>query len=320
MKAQVLHITNEAEWLEKRKSYVTSTEVAALFGLSPYMTAFELYHIKRGSIDGSIPDNNFMKFGKILEAPICEMIKLEHPSWEISDFPYFYYDDNDGIGSSYDRAVIIDGKKYALEIKSTSYAEYKKNFIEHSDDDIEAPPHYEIQMQTEIELLEGNGFSGCIMAVFILDTRELKYIFRERNKIVCEEMRKAVKSFWEMTEPPAPDYARDKSIISRICPAVNPDVQMDATQNNRVTELAAQYRLSKDLIKQEEANADAASAELLKLLGDARYAWTNSHKITVSDIKPNPGKVVTPEMVGTFIGARSGYKRLTIKSTGEAND
>ena len=40
----VLDPADEAEWLAMRRQDVTSTETAALFGLSPYTTAFEVWH------------------------------------------------------------------------------------------------------------------------------------------------------------------------------------------------------------------------------------------------------------------------------------
>lgn len=313
MPTKFFKITDEASWLEKRKGYITSTQIAALFGLSNYHTAFELYHISRGNIDGDIKENNFMKFGKIIEQPVCEMINIEHPDWKIEEFPFFAYDDEDKIGSSFDRVIYVDGKKYLLEIKSISYAEYKKKFTEHSEDDIEAMPQYELQMHTEMELTTGEGFDGVLMAVFILDTRTLKYIFRTYDSEVGAELRASAREFWALKEQPEPDYERDKSIIARVCPALNPDSQMDATEDVRITELAAQYEASRQVEKQEKAAADKAYAELLLLVGDHRYVWTTDHKISASDIKASEGKLITEEMVGTYISSKKAYKRLTIK-------
>lgn len=311
MKTQYFQIKDEAAWLEKRNQYVTSTEVSALFGLNQWMTAFELYHIKRGLIDGTLEDNNFLKFGRILETPICEMILLEKPQWKISPMRVFAYDDVDRMGASFDRVVTLEnGKIGLLEIKSISYKEYKEKFIEHDENDIEAPTNYEVQMQSQLEVIQRYDF--CVMAVFILDTRQLKFIIRERDIELGAKLRQAVKEFWAMTEPPQPDYARDKSILSKVAPDCDPNNTLDATENNRITELAAMYKAEKDLEKQCKENADKFYAELIHALGNARYAWTNSHKITVSDIKPNEGKQVTEDMVGTYIGARDGYKRLTI--------
>lgn len=314
-KAKAAKITDEAKWLEKKKRYVTSTEVAALYGLSKWQTAFELWHMKRGNIPHPEIDNNFLKFGKIIEQPICEMIVLEHEDWKIEEFPYFIYDDEDKIGSSFDRVVKINGQNWLLEIKSISYAQYMDKFIEHEKDDIEASPQYEVQMQVELEMaskFSSYNFAGCVMAVFILDTRELRYIFRDKDDEVCAEIRQAVRDFWTSEEPPEPDWARDKTIIGKVCPFLEPDTVMDATERDDIEELAAQYKASKDLIKQETEAADAAYAKLMVLVGTNKLIWSKGHKITVSDIKPNSGKPITQDMVGQITGARDGYKRLTI--------
>lgn len=311
MTTQFYKITDEAAWLEKRKGYVTSTEVAGLFGVAaPYnRTAYELWHTKRGLIDDAVEENSHMRFGKLLEEPICHMILMEHPDWRIDQFPFFAYDDEDKIGASFDRVVTIGEKSFLMEIKSISYAQYKKDFIEHDDGSIEASPHYEIQAQVELEV--AGQFDGILIPVFILDTRQLKYIFRNRDIEMGAAMREAVREFWAMEAPPLPEYARDKALIAKLCPAVDVNNTLDATENTRLTELAGIYKTEKELEKQSKANADAAYAEILHLLGSARYAWTKHHKISRSDVKAS-GKEVTQEMVGTRINERAAHTRLTI--------
>lgn len=308
--SQKMLITDEAAWLEKRRAYVTSTEVSALYGLSKWKTAFELWHNKRGTLPEEKIEGNFITFGKIMEQPIVEMIKIGHPEWLIEPFPYFMYDDTDKIGSSFDRLIHIQGKTGLLEIKTISYAKFMEDFIEHEDGTIEATPMYEVQMQTELEV--AGDYDFIVMAAFIADTRQLKYIMRQRDREVGNEIRAAVREFWSMPEAPEPEWERDKSVIAKVAPFLKKDSQLDATENTEITELAAQYKASKDLIKQEEEAAAKAKAKLLMALGDKNYAWTNTHKITVSDIKPSEGKLVTTDMVGTYINPRSGYKRLTI--------
>lgn len=306
---QQMQITDETAWLEKRKGYVTSTEVAALYGENPYITAFELWHIKRGNIQpADISGENFIRFGKLVEPVIAQMILLENPTWKIEPCRVFAFDDVDKIGSSFDYWVTIDGKRGLLEIKSTSYAEYKKKY-----EDDEAPVHYEIQAQVELELMPEAEF--VMQVCFLADTRTLKYIPRQRDTEMGHAMRKAVREFWAITEAPAIDYERDKSVLAKIAPKCDPNRTLDATQDATTTELAAMYKAEKDLEVQSKKNADKFYTMLMERLGDAKYAWTNSHKITVSDVKATEGKLVTPEMVGTYIGARAGFKKLTITET-----
>lgn len=311
MGTKLFSITDETQWLEIRKKYVTSTESAALFGASKWLTPFELWHIKRGNISGDLKDNNFLRFGRLVEAPIVEMVKIEHPDWTVSPMRVFAYDEEYRMGSSFDRIVKLDdGRVGTMEVKSISYAQYKKDFIEHTPDDIEASMQYEIQIQHQLEILDKYDF--CLLVVFIADTRTLKYIFRDRDLDVGKSLRAAIKKFWDMEDPPEPDFTMDKGIIAKLAPTANPDNVMDATGNHRISELCAMYRAEKDLEKQSKDNADAFYAELMTLIGDARYCWTHDYKITATDVKPNAGKAITPEMVGQTTGARAGYKKLTI--------
>jgi len=57
-------------WLELRRADVTSTEVGALFGISPYMTRFELWHQKRSSGVVDVEPSERMQWGTRLQDAI----------------------------------------------------------------------------------------------------------------------------------------------------------------------------------------------------------------------------------------------------------
>ena len=48
---ETIPYTTEAAWLAARTHDLTSTEIAALFGCSPYLTKFELWHRKHDGAD-----------------------------------------------------------------------------------------------------------------------------------------------------------------------------------------------------------------------------------------------------------------------------
>lgn len=313
MPTQMMEITNEAEWLEKRKGYVTSTEVPALFGLQPaYMpTAFEMWHIKKGLLPSSFEQNNHMLLGKLIEEPIAQIAAIENPNWDIQQFPFFAYDDEDKIGSSFDRVIYIDGKKWLGEIKSISYAQYKEHFTENEDGSMEAKDAYEFQMQTELELVKDQGFEGIILIVLILDTRTMKYIYRKHDVEMGLGMRAAVKEFMNLDTAPQPDYSVDKGTISKLAPKADDKKEMDAKDNERLSMLCGLYKSEKSMEKQASENASTYYAEILHMMGDHKRAFTLTHKVTASDIKES-FKIVTEEMVGTKINERGAHKRLTI--------
>ena len=47
MERQIIRPATEEEWLALRDLDVTSTMASALYGLSPYLTEYELYHERK---------------------------------------------------------------------------------------------------------------------------------------------------------------------------------------------------------------------------------------------------------------------------------
>jgi hypothetical protein len=69
--------------------------------------------------------------------------------------------------------------------------------------------------------------------------------------------------------------------------------------------------------KEKEASdmKQSHKAELLTLVGDAENVITGMGKISAKEVKPSQGTLITPEMVGNYVGGRSGYRsfRVTVK-------
>ena len=59
--------SGEDEWLKLRVKDITSTDVAALFDASPYMTKYQLFFSKRDKLISQLPDNERMFWGRQLE-------------------------------------------------------------------------------------------------------------------------------------------------------------------------------------------------------------------------------------------------------------
>lgn len=64
MSVEVIQIESREQWLAARAKDITSTEIAALYGLSPYITEFELFHNKRDGVRTQITENERMTWGQ----------------------------------------------------------------------------------------------------------------------------------------------------------------------------------------------------------------------------------------------------------------
>lgn len=72
-KREIITHATEAAWLSDRKTVITSTEAASLFGVGVYVkTPYELYHLKAGLIEPeAFEGNERTRWGQRLEAPIA---------------------------------------------------------------------------------------------------------------------------------------------------------------------------------------------------------------------------------------------------------
>lgn len=277
---EYMPIQSEKQWLAKRSKYITSTEVSSLYGLqmASLPTAYELWHIKRGLIDNDIKENNFMLWGKRLEAVIAQGI-AEDNQLEIEHLKIFAYDDDIGIGSSFDYAIKTpDGKKALLEIKTTTYREYKQKFTEDDDGEfIEAPAYYDVQCQVELAMMP--EYSLICLAIFILDTREVKFIWRDRDESMIKAIKNKVNEFWESTEPPPPDLAKDSDLLARLHRANNSDSSYDATENIDFDIAAMAYLQESQKESQAKEAKKIARSRMILSMGENNTAYCNVARV-----------------------------------------
>ncbi len=78
---EIINPDNEQHWLECRTKDITSTEIAALFGISPYITEFELWHRKKSGVVVKFEENERMEWGTALQDAIAA--KIGQPAAQI---------------------------------------------------------------------------------------------------------------------------------------------------------------------------------------------------------------------------------------------
>lgn len=71
------------EWLEARRKGVTASEIAVVMGLSPWDSAFALWHRKRGDLP-DVEETDVMRLGAILEPHVAERFAALHPEFAVT--------------------------------------------------------------------------------------------------------------------------------------------------------------------------------------------------------------------------------------------
>lgn len=310
MTTELITPDSDAHWHAMRAEDITSTDVAALFGLSPYCTKYELWHRKKSGNTIQIEDNDRMRWGRRLEAAIAEGIAEDH-GWRVKPLKLYARDRAHRMGASFDFEILGDPRgPGVLEVKNVDGLQYKRGWSED-----EAPAHIEIQLQAQLATLEPLGFTWGVIAALV-GGNSPAIIIREYDRTVAHAMRAAAANFWrsiDENDPPPPVFPEDSSIVIRMNQHAEPGTLIDLGTSTKAAELAALYDDASNREKRAKDDKDSAKAELLEMIGTHEKAiLPNAWKLNASVVAPSAGTLITPEMVGTHIGARNGYRNFRI--------
>ena len=309
-KPTVITPANEADWLAMRKADVTSTESAALFGMSPYMTYFDLWHRKHSGAVPEFKTNERMKWGNRLEAAIAHGIADEQ-GWEIQPLKDYMRLADKRIGSSFDFVITNLGEPVHLEIKNVDYLAFRDGWIEHDDGTIEAPEHIEMQVQHQMLV---SGYKRAFIGAFIAGNRGV-VIERERDEDVIAAIRVKIAEFWHAVDhhiEPNPVMPGDAEVVIRLNQYAQPGKVLDAGSDANITMLVTQYKRACADEKNAQEDKETAKALLLEAIGDAEKVLLDGWTISASMQAETPPTLITADMVGTTYGGRKGFRNLRI--------
>lgn len=308
MTVEVIKIESEQQWLGERVKDITSTEVSALYGLSPYKTEFELFHEKRDGQVIKFQPNERMKWGTRLESIIAQGAAEEN-GWEIEPLKVYMRDMDVRIGSSFDFEIKSSANgRGILEIKNVDSLQYMRNWIDDGAGNIEAPEHIEMQIQHQMEVA---GYDWTAL-VALVGGNELKVVYRNRDREIGADIRAKVTAFWDRVKsntPPSADYSKDADfIIKQLYGKANEGEILDATNDPAIGELLKQYRFVSSEVSGLEAIKDSYKAQILEKIGTASKVLTPYGSLSCGMVKDSVGTLITADMVGTYSGARKGYR------------
>lgn len=301
---------NRDHWLALRLEDVTSTQSAALFGLSPYATAFELYQQKVGALSDEIEPDARVNWGKRLQDAIAFGVAQDNGLRVRRINAYWRHSDEPRMGSSYDFEIIDHPSGPGImEVKNVDFLVYRDQWL-----DDEAPAHIEVQVQHQLEVANRDW----ALLVVLVAGNTPKTIRIPRDREMGAKIREAIRAFWarvDAKQPPAPDYAKDNEAIRRLY-RDGSGAPFLAHGNNYLQALVQTYAKAQADEKDAAARKEAARAEIVTMIGNASKVLGDGWSITCSETKDSPGTLVTPDMVGTTIGARKGYRqfRLSMKN------
>lgn len=312
MTLEIIIPANQEMWLQARTHDVTSTESAALFSMSPYMTAFELWHRKRSGVVPEFKANDRMKWGNRLEEAIAHGI-AEEQGWKIAPMKQYFRLPDLRMGSSFDFVITSLDVPAHLEIKNVDYLAFRDGWIEHDDGTIEAPEHIEMQVQHQMAV---SGFTRSFIGAFVGGNRGV-VIERQRDEQVIAAIKAKVAEFWKMVDAgqePLAVMPDDAAAVIALNQYARPGKVLDASTDPEIARLVDVYKSAKAAESNAKEDAEVAKALLFEAIGDAEKVLLTDWTISAALQADTPPTLITADMVGTSYGGRSGFRNLRINA------
>lgn len=271
---EIIFPSSKEHWLSLRKQDITSTEVGALFGISPYVTLYELWHRKSKNIDIEFDATERMDWGNILE-PVIANEAARRNGWIVSPMKCYMRRPDVRMGSSFDFSIdfsIGGDVPGILEIKNVDRMVYLQDWTE-----TEAPLHIEIQVQHQLAV-SGRKFAYICPLV---GGNELHVIRRERDESVIAVIMKKVAEFWKSIADgvePEPDFTKDCEFIARLHNYAEPEKVINGTDDLKA--LAMEYKAVNEALKPLEEKKEELKARILLQICDAEKVLGDGYTVS----------------------------------------
>lgn len=253
-------------WLRARKLGVGGSDVAAICGLNDWKSAFETYLDKVGDHpDGlSIPDNDKMKWGRLLEDPVSDETARRTGCVHVKPSYLFQHRDIDWALVNPDRIVIDPTRPDpgVLEIKTCAQWMGEKWGPDGSD----SPATYAVfQAVHAMDVLDVQWADVAVL----IGGQDHRCYRIERDMELVEMMRAYVADFWDRVlrrdPPPVTGAASDTDLLQRLFDAVE---GKSVLLGDDAEQLVSDYNVAHRALKAAEEAKSLAGNQLRQMLGD----------------------------------------------------
>ena len=322
---------NLNDWLQARTQGIGGSEIAALLGVSPYATAFDVYKSKVDD-DGQL---RFLHDEPVVGPKVRPELMTDEPVLEwghrLEDAVALKAADElglvartgGGLWRHRDHPVaIVTPDRIATKRRSwkpVGLIECKTTSDREEWDDGRAPVHYEVQAQWQLGI---TGLERCWLACLVLGhERDFRLVEITADPDWFGEMVNVAETFWSKhvlgDEPPMHDLAHPRT--DDLVKELHPRAVVEATElPDEAAEWLADYHEAK-------AEADRAERKLSEIknwirlqVGDAGAGYLGEHKVvsypevTTTRVDVNKLRENYPE-AAEACSVQSTHRRLTVR-------
>ena len=263
-------------WHDQRRTALGGSEIAAVLGLSPFESAFSLWHRKAG-LTQPVEDSPEMEWGRRLEQAIRD-------KWLDAHRPGAGHPDGEWASEYHGHTYLRDGWKIAspdwivqdysgteLRVIEVKHPLYDTGWGEPGTDEV--PPYYLCQARWYLHVL---GLDVCHFAVLIGACDYREYTVRQDAADV-DLMVTAGRAFLDSlaagVRPDIDSSSATYQTIRELHPDIDPErVELDEN-------LAADLVQADQIAKEAAAHRQRIASEVLDFMGRAQHADLNGWRI-----------------------------------------
>lgn len=269
-------IRDEHHWRALRSEHIGGSDVAAMFGVSPFKTTLELWLEKAGKLtEEDISGRDYIEIGNELEPAIARLI-AKREGWEQQKVHrYIEHPVVKRLGVTLDHEIISNPRGPApFEIKWAN--EWSPSTAAFRADDV--PIHIELQGQAQCAAT-GRGW----VAFGVMAGRAPMAFTRDRHEGTIDRILNEVKSFWasiDAGEEPKPDFMRDLETLKRLYSGSDEEVlEVPTFDDERFNDLCTAYKAASADYSAADKLKDRWKTELLSITKGAELALSTKWRI-----------------------------------------
>ena len=274
---------NSPEWDDIRSRGIGGSEIAAVVGLSPWVSRFALWHRKRGTL-GKQDVNAGMDWGHRLEPVVCDAFAEAHPEFTAMPAGTYQHAERSWQLANVDRLLWEPRRKKPTSLLEVKTAHQYDAHEWGADGTEDIPPYYRCQVLWYMDVL---GVPEAHLAVLIggSDYREYRITYAADE---AEWLRAQGEEFWQTVldgTPPGLDGSdATYEAVRKLHPEINgEDVEIDQA-------LYAAYAVTKKKADEAKAEHQKAKSEVLDAMGEAKRAVIVADDLTIPVLRRQPGR------------------------------
>lgn len=257
--------------IQARKSSIGASDSAAVVGLNPYRTAWDVWASKTGRVD-DFAGNEATEAGDLLEDAIIgwALKRLDVQSHIRAPAQIKAGIMSANIDAA---AILFNGEPVIIEAKQSGVTGPLNFDLWGEDRSEDVPDWFRVQVQHQMHVA-GPQYQRAFLAALLPPMGFVLYeIHRDEDAIAA--IVEVCTRFWRehVEKDVPPDAMPTLEVAKRMLRLPGKEIRIDAA-------LVGEWEMAKDLFKEAEATKDAAQAKLLAALGDAEIGIHDHGRLT----------------------------------------